>query len=106
MMGACPGPPVRPVVGGHGERRSGRRHAMHAHVGNAALGLGLGLAITLGTIIAPRAGAGAQQEAPMTAAATRATMAAYFDALLGGGAYEAFFAAGIVLTLTGVPGEV
>jgi len=79
---------------------------MDTHVGKAALGLGLGLAITLGMIIAPRVGVGAQQAAPMTAAETRETMEAYAAALLGGGAYEAFFAADIVLTMTGVPGEI
>src|SRR6187551_3714811 len=78
---------------------------MHAHVGKAALGLGLGLVIMLGTI-APRAGVGAQQAAPMTAAETRETMEAYAAALLGGGTYETYFAADIVLTMTGVPGEI
>ena len=78
---------------------------MHAHVGKAALGLGLGLVVMLGTI-ATRANVIAQEEAPMTAADTQATMEAYAAALLGGGAYETFFADDIVLTMTGVPGEI
>jgi hypothetical protein len=69
------------------------------------LTLGLGLAVLLGTI-SRRASVIAQQESPMTVAATRATIEAYCDALLGGGAYETFFADGIVVTLTGVPGEI
>jgi hypothetical protein len=43
----------------------------------------------------------AQQESPMTVAETRATMETYLDALLGGGAYESYFADAIVVTLTG-----
>ena len=42
----------------------------------------------------------------MTAAETRATMEAYAAALLGGGAYETYFADDIVVTMTGVPGEI
>ena len=67
--------------------------------------LGLGLAVTLGTI-APRASVNAQEESPMTAAETLETMEAYVDALFGGGAYETFFADDIVITMTGVPGEI
>ena len=61
---------------------------MYANVGRAALGLGLGLMVMLGTV-ATLASVNAQKEAPMTAAETRATMEAYAAALLGGGAYEA-----------------
>lgn len=78
---------------------------MHANVGKAALGLGLGLVVMLGTI-ATLASVNAEEEAPMTVAETRATMEAYAAALLGGGAYETFFADDIVVTLTGVPGEI
>jgi predicted ester cyclase len=70
---------------------------MHTNIGSAAMGLGT---------IAPQAFVIAQEEAPMTAAETRATMEAYAAALLGGGAYETYFAADIVLTMTGVPGEI
>jgi hypothetical protein len=56
--------------------------------------------------IAPRASVIAQQEAPMTAAKTLATMEVYAAALLGGGAYEASFADGIVVAMTGAPGEI
>jgi predicted ester cyclase len=78
---------------------------MYANVEKATLVLGLGLLVLLGTI-APRASVTARQESPMTAAETRETMEAYAAALLGGGAYEAYFADAIVLTMTGVPGEI
>ncbi len=42
----------------------------------------------------------------MTAAETQATMEAYAAALLGGGAYETYFADDIVVTMTGAPGEI
>jgi predicted ester cyclase len=78
---------------------------MHANVGKAIFGLGLGLMVMLGTI-ATLASVNAQEESPMTAAETRTTFEAYAAALLGGGAYETFFADDIVVTLTGVPGEI
>ena len=78
---------------------------MHANIGKATLGLGLGLMVMLGTI-ATLASVNAQEESPMTAAETQATMEAYAAALLGGGAYETYFADDIVVTMTGVPGEI
>jgi predicted ester cyclase len=79
---------------------------MRANLGTRVmLTLGLCLVVLLGTI-ATRGGVGAQQESTMTAAETQATMEAYFAALLGGGAYETFFADNVVVTLTGVPGEI
>jgi predicted ester cyclase len=78
---------------------------MYANVGKAALGLGLGLVAMLGTI-ATLASVNAQAGSPMTAAETQETMEAYFAALLGDGAYEAYFADDLVVTLTGVPGEI
>jgi predicted ester cyclase len=42
----------------------------------------------------------------MTVDETRETMDAYLEALLGGGAYDAYFADDIVVTMTGVPGEI
>jgi predicted ester cyclase len=78
---------------------------MHTHIGKATLGLGLSLVVMLGAFTL-RTGGRAQAATPMTVADTRATMEAYAAALLGGGAYETFFAADIVLTMTGVPGEV
>src|SRR5262245_48265573 len=105
VLPECTMVPMPPVGGGHGERRIGRRHAMHAYVGKVALGLGLGLVVMLG-IIAPRASVIAQQESPMTVAETQGTLEAYFTALLGGGAYETSFADDLVVTMTGVPGEI
>jgi predicted ester cyclase len=96
------------AVGGRRTRtskRRERRRVMHENVGKAVLGLGLGLVVLLGTLTT-RAGVIAQDESPMTAAETRATMEAYAAALLGGGAYEAYFANDIVVTMTGVPGEI
>jgi predicted ester cyclase len=79
---------------------------MRANLGTTAtLTLGLGLVVLLGTV-APRAGVMARQESPMTVEDTRATMDAYLEALVGDGAYETFFADDIVVTLTGVPGEI
>jgi predicted ester cyclase len=69
------------------------------------LALGLGLAVMLGATVGGVV-AGAEDGAPMTVAETQETMEAYLEALLGGGAYETFFAADIVVTLTGVPGEI
>jgi predicted ester cyclase len=69
------------------------------------LTLGLSLVVLLGTI-ATRAGVGAQEASPMTTAETQETMEAYFAALLGGGAYETSFADDLVVTMTGVPGEI
>ena len=95
-----------PVVGGHGDRRV-EEETSHARErrDEATLGLGLGLVVMLATI-ATRAGVGAQEESAMTAAETRETMEAYAAALLGGGAYETYFADDIVVTMTGVPGEI
>ena len=78
---------------------------MHAIVGRAALGLSLGLVVMLGTI-GTRGNVIAQEASPMTVAETQATFEAYADALLGGGAYETYFADDIVVTMTGVPGEI
>ncbi len=76
---------------------------MNANVWKAALGLGL--MVMLGTI-SSLAGVNAQGESTMTAAETRVTMEAYSAALLGEGDYETYFADDVVLTMTGVPGEV
>jgi steroid delta-isomerase-like uncharacterized protein len=78
---------------------------MHANVGKAIFGLGLGLMVMLGTI-ATLASVNAQEESPMTAAETRATVEAYAAALLGGRAYETYFADDVVVTMTGAPGEI
>ena len=78
---------------------------MDANVGKAPWMLGLSLVVLLGTI-ATLERVNAQEASPMTAADTRETMEAYVAALLGGGAYETFFADDIVVTLTGVPGEI
>jgi predicted ester cyclase len=68
-------------------------------------GLGVGLVVLL-TTMAGWASARAQAESAMTVAETRATMGAYAEALLGDGPYETFFADDIVVTMTGVPGEI
>ena len=78
---------------------------MYAKVGKATLGLGLSLVVMLGTI-ATLASVNAQETSPMTAAETQETMEAYASALLGGGTYETFFADDVVVTMTGVPGEI
>lgn len=78
---------------------------MFANIGKAALRLGLGLMVMLGTI-ATLASVNAQEDSPMTAAETQATMEAYAAALLEGGAYDTYFADDIVVTMTGVPGEI
>jgi predicted ester cyclase len=78
---------------------------MHANIGKVTLGLSLGLVLMLGTI-STRGSVIAQEEAPMTVAETQATFEAYAAALLGGGAYESYFADDIVVTMTGVPGEI
>ena len=78
---------------------------MHANVGKAIFGLGLGLMVMLGTI-ATLASVNAQEESPMTAAETRATVEDYAAALLGGRAYETYFADDVVVTMTGAPGEI
>src|SRR5262249_9613315 len=79
--------------------------AMHAtRTTGAIFSLGLGLVVLLAA--SAGTGAGAQEKPAMTTAQTRATMEAYAAALLGGGAYEAYFADDVVLTMTGVPGEV
>jgi hypothetical protein len=89
------------AVNGISERRIGRRRVMYANVGRAALGL----VVVLGTI-ATLASVNAQEESPMTTAETRTTMEAYASALLGGGAYETYFADDIIVTMTGAPGEI
>lgn len=78
---------------------------MYANIGKATLLLRLSLLVMLGTI-ATRADVIAQEASPMTVDETRATMEAYADALLGGGAYETYFADDVVVTMTGVPGEI
>ena len=67
--------------------------------------LALGLTLTLGTV-AGGAFAAVQDTPSMTVEETEATLEAYAEALLGGGAYETYFADDIVVTMTGVPGEV
>ena len=78
---------------------------MYANIGKATLLLRLSLLVMLGTI-ATRADVIAQEASPMTVDETRATMEAYADALLEGGAYETYFADDVVVTMTGLPGEI
>jgi predicted ester cyclase len=78
---------------------------MHAKRKTGAIfSLGLGLVVVLAA--SALTGVGAQEESAMTTAQTQAAMEAYFDALLGGGAYETFFADDVVVTMTAVPGEI
>ena len=72
-------------------------------IGRSVLGLGVGLAAVAAVALG---GAGAQEARPMSVEQTRQTMEAYAEALLGGGAYETFFADDLVVTMTGVPGEI
>jgi len=78
---------------------------MRATFRQSLLGPFLSLIVLAGTIGAIQ-GVAAQEESQMTVEETRSTVEAYFAALLGGGAYETYFADDIVLTMTSVPGEI
>jgi predicted ester cyclase len=65
----------------------------------------IGLTLTFG-LLARVAVAGPQSAPAMTVEQTQATMDGYFEALLDGGAYEAFFADDIVVTMVGSGQEI
>ena len=68
---------------------------MHGTRTTVGLALLIGLALTLGV----GRFAAAEWPAPMSAEGTRQTVTAYAEALLGGGAYDEFFADDIVVTM-------
>ena len=78
---------------------------MYAHIKKASLGLVLGLMVMLGSI-ATSVSVNAQEESAMTAEETRATMEAYIAALIDGGDYDTYFSDDVVVTMTGMPGEI
>jgi len=79
---------------------------MYANVRRTTLGLSLSLLIMLGTATGIKIVTAQEVESPMSTEETRTTALAYFSALIGGGAYETYFDDDIVLTISGVPGEV
>src|SRR5687767_6994327 len=99
-----PKPPA--ADGGRVAKHRARRRAMRAtHGMKTTFVLSFGLALIVGALVGG-AGVWAQEDRPMTAAQTQETMEGYAEALLGGGAYEVFFADDVVVTMTGVDQEI